>query len=542
MWLRVLAVGVLVMAVTGATPQPAAPYDATLLQALTWRQLGSDAPEVATAHVTHVSADTAFPYRVCGSQPDRGTVCVSSRQDPDPATTTVWHLGGTAATGPSAPDPLSAHVVYTGGVLRADRRTGQVQDVSPTGVADTPAPAPLLFAPRDPRTLYFATDVLWTTTTGGRQWTFTQPPSGGRITTLAPSPVDGRFLWLGSEDRRVTLLRDGGTLWTDVTPNGLSSTATITRLEASHFDTNTAYLVVQDTDAAPHIHRTRDAGRTWQRIVHGLPDSTAIHTVREDPFRRGLLFATGDRHVSVSFDDGDLWQSLQLNMPAVPVRDLVIKDADLVVGTAGLGLWILDDITPLRQITTSIAKVPAYLFRPPPAWRVRGQAAPSGASLSYALGADADGPVILEIVEVDGPVIRQFTDLPTTPGLHRLQWDLRQTTGDGHSLWVMPGTYQVRLTVGGVVTRQAVTVRMDPRVDTSVADLALQHKLSKSVYDIMRRLDTRRANASAAQFVELERQYAPLPALLRALQAADARPTTAQEAAVAAALAGAATK
>lgn len=295
--------------------------------------------------------------------------------------------------------------------------------------------------------------------------------------------------------------------------------------------------------------------------------------------------------MSVSFDDGDQWQSLRLNMPATSIRDLVIKDADLVVGTHGRGFWILDDISPLRQITPSVTASAAYLFRPPVAWRFRWNKntdtplppdepampnPPDGVTVNYFLGPDVKGPVTLEIVEVDGPVVRRYSSddpepppvdapnlpdywirptqrLAATPGLHRFVWDVRypppvtsfryaivairsNTPRSPHGVWVLPGTYQVRLTVGGQVYRQAVTVRMDPRVQTTMGDLTLQFTLSRTVNDLISQLAALRPGASPERLAQIQQAYAPLPALLRALQSADARPTIAQEAAVAVAL------
>ncbi len=570
-----------------------------------------------TAQFYHVSTDNAFPYRVCGGQQESGSACVQSRGDEGQITFREWSPVGVEEYGYVAPDPLDPDVVYGGKVSRYDRRTRQTQNVSPPRDPGyrTVRTQPILFSPLDPRTLYFASNTLWKTTTGGRQWTQispdltrrtwevpasvgayrsrpnAQPTQRGVIYTIGPSYVDRDTIWIGTDDGLVHVTRNGGTTWTDVTPPDLQPWQKISLVEASHFDTNSAYIAVNTLrldDLRPHIYRTRDGGKSWRRIVTGLPDGATINAVREDPVRRGLLFAASELHVSVSFDDGDQWQSLRLNMPATSIRDLVIKDADLVVGTHGRGFWILDDISPLRQITPSVTASSAYLFRPPVAWRFRWNKntdtplppdepampnPPDGVTISYFLGPDVKGPVTLEIVEVDGPVVRRYSSddpepppvnapnlpdywirptqrLAATPGLHRFVWDVRytppavtsfsyaiaairgNTPQSPQGMWVLPGTYQIRLTVGGQVYRQAVTVRMDPRVQTPVVDLTLQLKLSRTVHDLIGQLAAMRTGASPERLAQIQQAYAPLPALFTTLQSADARPTAAQEAAV----------
>lgn len=575
-----------------------------------------------TAQFYHVSTDNAFPYRVCGGQQESGSACVQSRGDEGQITFREWSPVGVEEYGYVAPDPLDPDVVYGGKVTRYDRRTRQTQNVSPPRDPGyrTVRTQPILFSPLDPRTLYFASNTLWKTTTGGRQWTqispdltrrtwevpasvgvyrsrpTAQPTQRGVIYTIGPSYVDRDTIWVGTDDGLVHITRNGGTTWTDVTPPDLQPWQKISLVEASHFDPNAAYIAVNTlrlNDLRPHIYRTRDGGKSWRRIVSGLPDGATINAVREDPIRRGLLFAASELNVSVSFDDGDQWQSLRLNMPATSIRDLVIKDADLVVGTHGRGFWILDDISPLRQITPSVTASAAFLFRPPVAWRFRWNKntdtplppdepampnPPDGVTISYFLGPDVKGPVTLEIVEVDGPVIRRYSSddpepapvnapnlpdywirpaqrLAATPGLHRFVWDVRHTppavtsfsyaiaairgntSQTPQGIWVLPGTYQVRLTVGGQVYRQAVTVRMDPRVQTTMVDLTLQFTLSRTVHDLIGQLAAMRTGASPERLAQIQQAYAPLPALFTTLQSADARPTAAQEAAVADAVA-----
>ena len=575
----------------------------------------------STAQFYHVNTDNAFPYRVCGGQQESGSACVQSRGDDGQITFREWHPVAVEEYGYVAPDPLDPDIVYGGKVTRYDRRTGQVQNVSPPRDADyrTLRTAPILFSPLDPRTLYFASNTLWKTVNGGRDWTQisgdltrptwdvpasvgayrdrpnARPTQRGVIYTIGPSYVDINTIWVGTDDGLIHVTRTGGKTWVDVTPPDLKAWEKVSIIEASHFDVNTAYAAINTLrldDLRPRIYRTRDGGKTWTNITKGLPNGATINAVKEDRARRGLLFAASELNVSVSFDDGDSWQSLRLNMPATSIRDLVIKDDDLVVGTHGRGFWILDDITPLRQITPAILQTNAYLFRPPVAWRFRWNKntdtplppdepampnPPDGVTISYFLGPNVQGPVTLEITNVDGTVIRRYSStdpdeppvnapnlpdywirpaqkLPATPGLHRFVWDvryappavsgfsypiaaiLRNTPKTPQGIWPLPGQYQVRLTVGGETSRQPVQVRLDPRVRTPIADLTLQFKLSKAVDDALRKIEAARSSASAERLQALNAAAAPLAGLLATLQGADARPTTATEAAVTAAL------
>ncbi|HYN08071.1 MAG TPA: hypothetical protein VES67_11825 [Vicinamibacterales bacterium] len=596
-----------------------------------------------TAQFYHVSTDNAFPYRVCGGQQESGSACVSSRGDTGQITMRDWQPVGVEEYGYVAADPADPDIVYGGKVTRFDRKTGQVQDVGPPRGPNFRVlrTAPVLFAPTldsrpvsgslNARPLFFAANTLWKTNNGGQQWTeispdlsretwdvpanigvyrnlpAAQPSRRGVIYTISPSLIDPAVIWAGTDDGLIHVTRNGGQQWINATPPALVPWAKVSLIETSHFNPAIAYAAVNTLrldDLRPHIYRTKDGGQTWTEIVRGLPPSGIVNVVREDPQRRGLLFAGTEQAVYVSFDDGDSWQSLRLNMPATSIRDLVIKDADLVVGTHGRGFWILDDISPLRQITPDIAKVDAFLFRPSTAWRFRWNqntdtplppdepAAPNppdGVTISYLLGPGIKGPVTLEIGDtVTGEVIRRYSSddpedppvpgrnmpdywirpqqrLSATPGLHRFVWDVRyprpaadrftypiaaiagNTPKVPRGMWVQPGTYQVRLTAGGKSLRQAIMVRMDPRVRTSAADLALQFKLSKSLDDMMRRLALARADAAKqlagasgapttrlqTSLTALQQAAAPLQTWFESIQRADARPTAAQEAAVA---------
>src|SRR6266446_6394704 len=484
-------------------------------------------------------------------------------------TAQLYHVGA-EEYGYVTPDPLDPDIVYGGKLTRYDRRTAQVQNIMPKPFRSADfrvvRTEPVVFSPVDPHVLYFAANTLWKTKDGGQNWdqispdltrkTFEVPESVGKFRTqptaqptqrgviyaVAPSPLDINLIWAGTDDGLIHRTTDGGAHWSEVTPKQLKPWQKISILEASHFDKNTAYAAVNTLrldDLRPHIYRTRDAGATWTEVTNGLPANENTDVVREDPERKGLLFAGTERAVYVSFDDGDHWQSLRLNMPATSVRDLIIKGDDLCVGTHGRGFWILDNITPLRQLQTSIAKAPAIVFRPQTALRVRwntnsdtplppdvaaGENPPDGAMIYYYIGSPTSGPVTLEIIDDTGKLVRRYSSadpLPTPdptlnipaywlrppqglasqPGMHRFLWDFhyapvpgvrpeypiaavyRNTAPAPTSPWAMPGKYTVVLTVNGKRYSQQLIVQMDPRVKATTADLAEQFRLSKELYD-----------------------------------------------------------
>jgi photosystem II stability/assembly factor-like uncharacterized protein len=407
-----------------------------------------------TAQFYHVITDDRFPYWVYGGQQESGSAGVVSRGNDGEITFRDWHPVGAEEYGYIAPDPLHKNLIYGGKVQRFDWATGQVQDVSPEAVRSGNIryvrTLPLLFSPVDPRILYFGASVLFKTTDGGRSWqtispdlTRRQPPAPpvlgpfaaadpqhgshrGVIYTVAPSFSDVDQLWAGTDDGLIHLTRDGGKSWRDVTPPALTPWSKVSVMEASHFDPAAAYAAVNRfrlDDLRPHVYRTRDFGKSWQEITRGIPGDEVVNTVRGDPVRRGLLFAGTERGVYVSFDDGDGWQSLRLNLPATSVRDLAVHGDDLVAGTHGRSFWVLDDISPLRQLDGGVAAAaggaargmaavgtapppPAHLFRPAVAWRLRrdlntdtplppeepaGRNPPDGAVLDYLLRAPAAG-------------------------------------------------------------------------------------------------------------------------------------------------------
>ena len=390
-----------------------------------------------TAQMYHVAADNAFPYRLCSGQQESGSACISSRGNDGEINFRDWHPVALEEYGYAAPDPLDPDIVYGGKLTRYDRRTGQAQYIMPELLRSPDfrvvRTAPVQFSPVDPHLLYFAANTLWTTRDGGRTWkqispdltrktwdipasvgifsSDVKPTQRGVIYAIAPSPLDINRIWAGTDDGLLWLTTDGGANWSNVTPPSLTAWEKVSILEASHTEPETAYAAINTLrldDLRPKILRTRDGGKTWTEIVNGIPADENTNAVREDPKRKGLLFVGTERTVYVSFDDGDHWQSLRLNLPATSVRDVIVKDNDLAIGTHGRGFWILDDITPLRQLDDKVVAGNANLFEPELAYRVRwntnsdtplppdepaGQNPPDGAILNYYLGASATGDV-----------------------------------------------------------------------------------------------------------------------------------------------------
>jgi photosystem II stability/assembly factor-like uncharacterized protein len=523
-----------------------------------------------TAQLYHVGITNTFPYRVCAGQQESGSVCILSRGNDGEITFRDWHPVATIEYGYVAPDPLDPDIIYGGGrseVSKYHWSTGQVQNVTPIPVRSakfrTNRTEPTLFSPIDPHTLYFSSNVLFKTTDGGQSWQTISPdltrenagvpssvgtlasknPDAGKqrgvIYALAPSFKDINTLWVGTDDGLIWMTQDGGKNWNNITPPDLTAWSKVTQIEASHFDDQSAYASVSRfriDDLHPYIYRTHDGGKTWKLITSGLPDDAPVDTVREDPVRKGLLFAGTETSVWVSFDDGDHWQSLQLNLPHTSMRDLGIHDSDLIVATHGRSFWILDDITPLRQLADSMAKSDAYLFKPEAAYRVRrstnpdtpippdepaGENPPDGAILDYFLTQPASGPVTLEIVDAHGKLVRRFssTDKPevtqaelekqliplywirmpkvlsASAGMHRWVWDLHypspaslqhqypisavpyDTPRTPQGPIALPGEYTTRLTVNGHTSTASLTVKVDPRVNASPAGLEKQFDL-----------------------------------------------------------------
>ncbi|PYP42566.1 MAG: hypothetical protein DMD42_11850, partial [Gemmatimonadetes bacterium] len=537
-----------------------------------------------TAQFYHVVTDDAFPYRVYGAQQDAGTAGVASRSDFGEITFRDWAPVGAGESGYLAPDPLDPDIVYGGdtygGVHRFDRRTGQSHDISPWPVSTFGQPlpgwkyrftwtSPLVFDRVDRHTLYLGAQVVLRTRDGGLHWesispdltgavarptaTDTGPPTianaaargYGVVYAIAPSPRAAGLLWVGSDDGLIHRTPDGGRHWQNVTPQGLEPWSSIGLLEASPFDTAVAYAAVDRhrvDDFAPYIYRTRDGGAHWTRADEGIAPQAYVQAVRADPERRGLLYAGTETGVYVSFDDGDHWQSLQLNLPVASVRDLAVHGRDLIAATHGRSFWVLDDLAPLRQLGDSALRAPVHLFAPAPAMRLRrsvsndtplppeephGTNPPAGAVIDYLLRAPPAGPVTLEVRDARGAVVRRFSsdDRATPPaepvqfadewlprldppvrnvGLNRFVWDLRYppppaarhrysiagvagqgTVAEPQGPLVLPGVYEVRLGVADQTYTRPLRVELDPRVHVADSTLVAQLRLGLDIWNAM---------------------------------------------------------
>ena len=501
-----------------------------------------------TAQFYHVAVDNRFPYWVYGAQQDNSNLAVASADDEGVIGPRSWYPAGGGECGFVLPDPRDASIVYSNSenfIGRYDKKREQVQDISAWPVDNSGHPAaelahrfnwtsPLALSPHDPDTLYVASEVVWKTTDHGNSWQIISPDltrndksrqqaSGGPLTkditsveyydtifALAESPAAKGLLWAGSDDGLVHVSGDGGAHWNDVTPKDLPPWSTVSMIEPARANADVAYLAVDRhklDDIAPYAWKTADRGKTWTRISAGLPERAVVHVVREDPARAGLLYAGTELGVFVSFDAGAHWQSLQLNLPATPVHDLMVKDDDLVAATHGRSFWILDDVTPLRQIDASTAaQQQAILFKPQTALRLSypdevntrrpvGANPPAGALLDYRFASKPDGEVTVDILDAQGTLMRHLSSTKTTKevqppewpdqivpndkipaqaGMNRLVWDLRmndpeQIPGAFYSGLaprgprVAPGNYTVKLSVGGHSYEQPLSVRADPR-------------------------------------------------------------------------------
>ncbi|HET7564266.1 MAG TPA: hypothetical protein VFJ96_04680 [Gemmatimonadaceae bacterium] len=516
-----------------------------------------------------VSTDNHFPYRVCAPQQDSGTACVLSRSDFGEIRTKDWASVGGFENGFIVTDPLNDRWVYTQGwyhvLRRYDRNTGQVAVMYiPTPEDHFGGAPPLAFSPQDPHTLYMGAQYVLASSDSARTWRHISPdlttrtdvasadgaaaPAGrGRaaaIQTLAPSTVAAGEIWVGTSNGLIQLTRDGGAHWTNVTPPTMPARAAVNIIDPSHHDAGTAYAAVDvGGDDHPHIYRTTDFGAHWDEIVTGLPTDALVRVVREDAADPDLLYAGTVTSAWVSFDKGDHWQSLQLNLPTTVISDMDVHGNDLVISTYGRALWILDDVTPLRQMRSAMASSSkAFLFEPAPAYRMRwdniedtplppevpaGQNPPEGAIIDYDLKTPASGPITLSVYDADNHLVRQYSSvaappdsfapnipaywlqapivLDTTPGMHRIAWDLRypppaalrygyygnlldytEYTLNVHAIkgetprvqptgpLVAPGTYRVALTVDGQTYTQSLKVVNDPRIPMTQAQLVAQ--------------------------------------------------------------------
>jgi photosystem II stability/assembly factor-like uncharacterized protein len=534
----------------------------------------------ATGQFYHVATDSQFPYWVYGAQQDSGPAATPRSSKYRFLNFHDWRpLEAGDENGYLAPDPLNPGVIYGGFVSRQDFRTEQNQEMPPTiaheGAFRRTWTLPLVFSPLDPHVLYFGSQILFRTADGGNSWQaissdLTREDPGvpanldvataadapkekrrGVIYTIGPSFVKTGEIWAGTDDGQIQLTQDEGKTWENVTPKELTPWSKVTHIEASHSEAGTAYAAVDRhrlEDYQPYLYRTRDFGKSWQRVSSGIPDGSFLNCVREDPFRKGLLYACTEKGVYVSFDDGDDWQTLQLNLPVVSVRDLVVHEDDLVIATFGRSFWVLDNATPLRQMDAHVSAADVWLFRPGTVYRVRPgsdqgtpvpedepmvENPPNGAMLDYYLKEKAVGPIQLEVFDGDGRVVRHFASddevrkvnadelpfpvswarepqrLSAEAGMHRFVWDLRYPLAKGvrSSFWrpsgplALPGNYTVKLTAHGKSSTQPLTVKMDPRVKTPQEAQVRQFELAS-------KLSARQGEVSAAlqQAGELRKQ------------------------------------
>ncbi len=505
----------------------------------TWSSLDNQ----PTAQFYAVSTDNSVPYRIYGSQQDNTTVSIASRTAGAGITESDWHPVGGGESGYLAPTRSNPPVVYGGSywghLTRYDERTGEIRNITVWPDYNGGRVAadvkyrfqwtfPLIVSPHDGNTVYAGAQVVFRSSNGGQSWDAISPDltrndkekqRGGRleeyystIFTIAESPVTRGVIWTGSDDGLVYVTRDGGREWQNVTPAALQPFTRVNIIEASPHDAGTAYLAVnryQLDDFRPYIFKTADYGRSWQAIASGMPERSFVRTVREDPERKGLLFAGTETGVYFSINDGAAWHSLQLNLPVVPITDLTIKNDDLVAATQGRAFWVLDDITPLHSLNGAVTTSGSRLFPPHDAVRTRragfgrgggalGQNPPAGAVITYSLGTAQE--VILEFLDGNGGVIRSVSSRdrngpPAGAGLHRYVWDMRYT--DAHGIEggtflaggnlrgpvAVPGRYQVRMKTGAETFTQPLRIVADPKSETTAADLQEQFDLLIAIRD-----------------------------------------------------------
>jgi photosystem II stability/assembly factor-like uncharacterized protein len=557
-----------------------------------------------TAQFYHVSADNAVPYRVYGAQQDNSTVAIVSRSDNFAIDRPDWYDVGGGESGFVVPDPRNPDVVYAGSydgfISRFDKKNAQEQDISSwpmnpmgAGAADLKHrfqwTAPILISPNDPNVLYHGGEAVFKTTDGGMSWTAIsgdltrndktkQQSSGGPLTkdntsveyydtvfALAESPVEKGVIWAGTDDGLVHVTRDDGQHWANVTAKEFGEWSLISIIDASPHTAGAAYVAIDRhklDDYKPYAFRTADYGKSWTKITTGLPENSYVHAVREDPKRKGLLFAGTENGIYVSFDDGGHWQPLKLNLPTTPIHDLLVKNDDLIVATHGRAFWILDDIMPLRQMSASTATEEAHLYQPGSAIRYRGAGftlpatvpvganPPTGVVIDYFLKSAPKDGATLEILDTKGKVVRKYSSkktaegaspdeeefgvsrpgetLPAEMGLNRFVWDMRGEVParvPGAVSWggrpagalVLPGTYQIRLTVAEKTSTASAEISKDPRVAVSAADLEKQFELTVRIWN--------RVNAGHEAVNQIRSVRGQLDALRKRLNAdASAKP------------------
>ena len=527
-----------------------------------------------TAQIYHVATDNAFPYRIYGDQQDNSSLGILSRGDMGVIGRWDWYPVGGGESGYMAPDPRDPNIVYATGymgqITRFDRRTSQIRELGEVAdLTDGEGAAhlrhryqwtsPVVLSPQDPDVVYHGAEVLLKSTDQGQTWTAISPDltrndkakealAGGpvqyedtgaeiysTIFAIAPSKLEKGLIWVGSDDGLVHVTRDEGKNWTDITPKDMPPFSRVSQIEASPHDAGTAYVAYdrhQNDDYRPYVYKTSDYGKTWTKISGGIAEDSIVRVVREDPKRKGLLYAGTETGVLVSFDDGGHWQSLQQNLPTVPVHDLAVKDDDLIAATHGRSFWILDDLAPLREIAAGMVKGDAHLYTPALAYRGPwgggfrsrgpvGQNPPYGVILDFYLKTTPEkkSEVMLEILDGGGKSIRKFSSrakateeeagdddedgsgpptgekLPAAAGMNRFVWDMRlapvpripgYTSSEyGQGLvgpQVVPGTYRARLTAEGKSQEVPIEIKLDLRNHTAQADLEKEFQLRRQIY------------------------------------------------------------
>jgi photosystem II stability/assembly factor-like uncharacterized protein len=519
-----------------------------------------------TAQFYHVTTDNRFPYYIYGAQQDNTSIAIASMDDEGVIGRQDWYQVGGGECGYIAVDPRDSNIVYAGaeGLLtRFDKRSEQERDISvwPLDVSGHGAEdlkyrfqwtSPVFLSPNDPDVLYTAAERVFKSTDHGSSWKAIsgdltrndkskQKPSGGPLTkditsveyydtvfALAESPLKKGMLWAGSDDGLVHLTMDDGQNWADVTPKQLPEWSMISIIEPSPHDAGSAYIAVDRhklDDYRPYIYKTSDFGKTWSFVVNGIPEGAYVHAVREDPKRRGLLYAGTEVGVFFSLDDGEHWQPLQLNLPTAPIHDLAVKNDDLVVATHGRSFWVLDDITPLRQINAKTADEEMLLYVPQQAVRLHyadevdrrrpvGENPPPGAIIDYYFRVAPKGEASLQVFDSHGKLVRSLSSvekkeeeqppewpdqvkeaktIPAQAGMNRCVWNLRYDdpikvpgafySGVGpRGPLVLPGKYEVRLNADGQTRTASLEVAADPRAQVAPGDLEKQFELSNQVY------------------------------------------------------------
>lgn len=512
-----------------------------------------------TAQFYRVTTDNVFPYRIYGAQQDNTTVRIYSRSDGLGISERDWEPTAGGESGWLAPDPKDSEIVYGGsygGYLeRYDHRTRQSRrvDIWPDNPMGHGAKDlkyrfqwnfPILFSRHDPNVLYAAANVLFKTTNEGQSWEQISPdltrndttkmgPSGGPITkdntsveyygtifALAESVHEPGVIWTGSDDGLIYLTRDGGKTWQNVTPprSLMPEWIQINSIEPDPFNSGGLYVAAtmyKWDDFRPYLYKTKDYGRTWQKITEGIAEDHFTRVIRADPERPGLLYAGTESGLYISFDDGEHWQPFQLNLPVVPITDLAVKGTDLIVATQGRSFWVLDHLEVLRQLTPELARQDVILFKPKDTYRLRGgtfgntppnmgENPPPGVAIFFYLKEKPDSATVvkLEILEEDGDVIRTFAtnakeqrnQLKVRAGSNKFVWNMRYPDAEGFEgliLWAAslqgplapPGTYRVRLTVGDYVQEQTFRLLKDPRATATDEDLKAQFAFLMEVRD-----------------------------------------------------------